>query len=199
MNPYSQYNLDLPERQRNFVPFYAPADNEAAAGMQAALNGEVIHAIAVDVPLDQADQFGGCAQSQMSGGTELLNMSNFLLNPEGGGPNEFGAARYGALVVHPTTAIDPGSEDALLAYAILVNSSSVHGAAIYMNIAHQAALQYTTGMATASIATASHPLPLTRQQQRFARAGDAFTAATFIIGESAFRAAVFVDMFSTGF
>lgn len=200
MNPYSQYNLDLPERQRNFVPFYAPADNEAAAGMQAALNGDVIHAIAVDVPLDQADQFGGCAQSQMSGGTELLNMSNFLLNPEGGGPNEFGAARYGALVVHPTTAIDPGSEDALLAYAILVNSSSVHGAAIYMNIAHQAALQYTTGMATASIATASHPLPLTRQQQRFARAGDAFTAATFImIGESALRAAVFVDIFSTGF
>lgn len=181
MKAYEQYNVDLPEGQRNFVPFYAPADNEAAAGMQAALTGETIQAVAVDVPPDQPDQFGGCAQSQMSGGTELLDMSNFLLNPEGGGANEFGAARYGALVIHPTTAIEPGSEDALLAYSILVNSSSVHGAAIFMNIAHQAALQYTTGMANASIVTASHPLPLTQQQQRFARAGDAFTAATFIM------------------
>ena len=33
---------------------------------------------------------------------------------------------------------------------------------------------------------ASHPLPLTRQQQQFASAGDAFTAATFVIIAFAF-------------
>jgi ATP-binding cassette subfamily A (ABC1) protein 3 len=178
-----QYNLDLPESQRNFVPFYVPEGNEAAAAMQAALTGETIQATAVDVPPDQLDQFQGCAQSQMGvdDGTELLDMSNFLLNPEGGGPDEFGAARYGAVVMHPTTAIDPAGDDALLAYAVLVNSTSVHGGPIYMNIAHQAALQVATGIPTASINMASHPLPLTRQQQRFASAGDAFTAATFIM------------------
>lgn len=200
-----QFNLEKPEAQRNFVPFYAPAGNEVAAAMQLSLDGTGIGAVAVDVPVGQADQFDGCAQSQVSpraiyscvwslnatersfsclqisGGDELLDMSNFLLNPEGGGPEEGGAARYGALVIHPSTSIDPAGDDAVLAYAVLVNSSSVHGAPIYMNIAHQAALQFTTGIPTARIDTASHPLPLTRQQQRFASAGDAFTAATFIM------------------
>ena len=90
-------------------------------------------ATAVPVGSGQDDQFGSCAKSQMSGGNELLDMSNFLLNLEGVDATEGGASRYGAVVVHPSSAvdIDDPAEDAVLAYNLLVNSTAVHALPVY--------------------------------------------------------------------
>lgn len=179
------FNLEQPmEAARNFVPFYAPGGNEMAEAMQASLDGGdvMVGAVAVPVVPGQLDQFTGCAQSQMSGGDELLDMSDFLLNPEGGGADEGGATRYGAIVVHPTSLVDlvDPTAPATLAYNVLVNTTAVHAAPIYMNLANQAALQYITTNPAAVIAANSHPLPLTQQQRQFASAGDAFTGECII-------------------
>lgn len=188
LRPYDQFNLDKPVERRNFVPFGAPAGNTLAEAMQENLDGDESGIQATAVPVDMADavpdMFGGCAQSQLGDGdgTELLSMSSYLLNREGGEAFECGSARYGAIVVHPDTAVPAGAAaDATLAYHVLVNSSSVHGGPTFMNVANQAALQAITGNPAAKIETASHPLPLTRQQRQFATAGDAFASATFIM------------------
>ena len=90
------------------------------------------------VELGQPDMFAGCAQSQFSGGTELLDMSSYLLNPEGGGVEEAGASRYGAIVVHPSTVADPAdpTADATLAYNILINTTARPSPAPTLHIKH---------------------------------------------------------------
>lgn len=183
-DPAQQFNPDLGEELRNFVPIRVPqpagsnADAEAIVSQfnMAVVKGE---AVRVDDPLEP-DAFDGCAQPASS---ELTVMSNFLLS-DANYAQEPSSNRYGAVTIHDST----NAATQTYAYNILVNATARDAAPMFINLVHTGILRAIDGAANpgASITVSNKPLPLTRLQNDISQSSDAFSTATYVVIAFAF-------------
>jgi ATP-binding cassette subfamily A (ABC1) protein 3 len=184
LDPAQQFNPDLGEELRNFVPIRVPqpagsnADAEAIVSQfnMAVVKGE---AVRVDDPLEP-DAFDGCAQPASS---ELTVMSNFLLS-DANYAQEPSSDRYGAVTIHDST----NAATQTYAYNILVNATARDAAPMFINLVHTGILRAIDGAANpgASITVSNKPLPLTQLQNDISQSSDAFSTATYVVIAFAF-------------
>jgi ATP-binding cassette subfamily A (ABC1) protein 3 len=159
-------NPDLPKQQRNPVPMNAMSSLGAA--IQSRFNNDDIPGYAV--PMEPTpDRFEGCAQ----GAEPLHELSNYLIESEGD-HDEHGASRYGAITISENSTLTN------LQYNVMVNGSSIHGAAIYPNLIHTALLQEALQNSSVRIVINSHPLPRTVRQNEQSASFSALTVALFL-------------------
>ena len=187
LDPTGQFNTQLDESLRNYVPIRVPQPVGANPGAEAiagqfdmgVVKGQ---AVLVGDP-DPVDAFDGCAQ----GPTELTVMSDFLLS-DANYEEQPESSRYGAVTFDETTVAVPGGVDNVFAYNLLVNATAVHAAPTFANLVNSAILRVLDDGINvgASITVSNKPLPLTELQNNISSSSDAFSAATYIMIAFAF-------------
>jgi ATP-binding cassette subfamily A (ABC1) protein 3 len=172
-------NRAIEPKDRNPVPFNGLGP--VGHAIQTRFNTDNVKGYAVEME-EVPDQFDGCAQ----GGAELTNMSNYLIATIGP-REEKGASRYGAVTIAQTASLST------FQYNVMVNGSSLHGAAIYPNLLHTALLQELLQDSGAEIRIASHPLPRTFRQEHTDASLSAFTGALLLLVAFAFIPVMYIS------